>query len=105
MSNIRTIATVPLNEKLNDYLIRLGYTSAHVTGIVSELLVRGKVRVDFRNYVERIELVNPKDVISSVQSVSLLNDYVAELSKNQIVEAPKVTQNIIVQPLKPIQGS
>jgi hypothetical protein len=31
-------SSVPLSEKLNDYLLRLGYTNAHVIGIITQLL-------------------------------------------------------------------
>ena len=103
ISGIRTEASIPLSEKLDDYLVRLGYTSAHVTGIISQLLTQGKVRVDFRNHVERLELVETGDRLSSLQAVSLLNDYVVELSKGQTPVATKFTQNIIVQPLKPLR--
>jgi hypothetical protein len=103
ISGIRTEAGIPLSEKLNDYLVRLGYTSAHVTGIISQLLTQGKVRVDFRNHVERLELADLNDRLSSLQAVSLLNDYVLELNKGQTPNSNKLTQNIIVQPLKPLR--
>ena len=105
ISGIKTEASIPLSEKLNDYLVRLGYTSAHVTGIISQLLTQGKVRVDFRNHVERLELAEMGDRLSSLQAVSLLNDYVLELNKGQNPIGTKITQNIIVQPLKPIRDT
>jgi hypothetical protein len=101
LSGIETHAHIPLSEKLNDYLIRLGYTSGHVTGAMGQLLTQGKVRIDFRNYVERMELKDPKDRLASVpEAVQILEEYIKELVKGQAVSAPKITQNITVEPLK-----
>jgi hypothetical protein len=101
LSGIETHAHIFLNEKLDDYLIRLGYTNAHVVGAVSQLLTQGKVRIDFRNYVERMELKDPKDRLASVpDAVELLEAYIKEIVQGQAVAAPKVTQNITVEPLK-----
>lgn len=101
LSGIETHAHISLSEKLNDYLIRLGYTSAHVIGAIGQLLTQGKVRIDFRNYVERIELKDPKDKLSSVPAaVEILEAYIKELAKGQAVSAPKITQNITIEPLK-----
>jgi hypothetical protein len=89
---------IPLSDKLGDYLVRLGYTNAHVLGIITQLMTQGKVRVDFRESSERIELVEEKDKISQLQTVSLLNDYVVEASKGQKIVGTQLTQNITVQP-------
>jgi hypothetical protein len=94
---------VPLSDKLDDYLVGLGYTSAHVTGIITQLFTQGKVRVDFRNYTERMELSDSHDKLTSLQSVSLLNDYITELSKGRAILGPKNTQNITVEPLAPVR--
>jgi len=103
MGGNNATAVGPLSEKLNDYLLRLGYTNAHVIGIITQLLTQLKVRVDFRNYVERLELVNLEDRVSSLQAVSLLNDYILELSKGNIPPSSQLTQNITVQPIKPLR--
>ena len=103
MSGDRANKIVPLSEKLDDYLVGLGYTSAHVTGIITQLFTQGKVRVDFRNYTERMELSDLKDKLTSLQSVSLLNDYITELSKGRTILGPKNTQNITVEPLASVR--
>ena len=45
-----------LEAVIQDFQLQLGQTSAHVLGIVIQLLTRGKVRVDFRDYAVRFEL-------------------------------------------------
>ena len=90
-----------MSEKLNEYLVKLGYTSAHVVGLMSQLLTQGKVRVDFRNFVERIELANAKDRMAELHNaVEILEDYIKEITKGQPTFPAKNTQNITVEPLK-----
>ncbi|MBI4027115.1 MAG: hypothetical protein HY360_19170 [Verrucomicrobia bacterium] len=102
MSGIATTAEVRLNEKLDDYLLRLGYSSAHITGIMVQLLTKTKVRVDFREYTERIELVNPEDQLSSTQAISLLEDYItAATGTDDSLDKVSSTQRILVQGAKP----
>ena len=100
-SSIVTTAEIPLSEKLDDFLLRLGYLSAYITGIMVQLLTKTKVRVDFREYTERIELVNHEDRMSSTQAVNLLEDYIALASgADDSYKKVKVTQKIIVQPAR-----
>jgi hypothetical protein len=94
---------VPLSDKLDDYLIGLGYTSGHVMGIIAQLFTEGKVRVDFRNYTERLELMDKQDKLNAVQSAALLNDYIVELSKGRSILGPKNTQKMTLEPLQVIR--
>lgn len=107
LSSIRTTAEVSLSEKLKDYLLRLGYSSAHIMGIVVRLLTKCKVRVDFKNHTERLELIDPNDCLTAPQAISLLEDFMAS-TKKQIGELgePRMTQRIVVQtPKFPTQQS
>ena len=99
LSGIATTAEVTLGEKLSDYLLRLGYSSAHITGIIVQLLTKGKVRVDFREYTERLELVNPADRLTSTQAMTLLEDFIAEIStpEDSDRKTTSSTQRIVVQ--------
>jgi hypothetical protein len=98
LSAIKTNAEVALSEKMNDYLLRLGYSSTHIMGIIAQLMTKTKVRVDFRNYTERLELVNPSDKLTSPEAMSLLEDYIAETStREESSDTSKQTQKIIVQ--------
>ncbi|MBI4026267.1 MAG: hypothetical protein HY360_14870 [Verrucomicrobia bacterium] len=105
---IASSTDVMLSEKLSDYLVRLGYTNMHITGIVCQLLTKGKVRVYFRDYVERIELMPPVQKFSSAQAMSLLEDFVAEIhgGETETEESKRTTtQKIIVQPPKAVSWS
>ena len=106
LSGIATTAEVPLSDKLNDYMERMGYSSAHITGIIVQLLTQGKVRVDFGHHAERIELVNAGDQLTSAQAMSLLDDFIAEAASAAGVkrETNTKTQRIIVQPRRPARA-
>ena len=95
VSTIRTNAEVPLSEKLKDYLLRLGYSSVHIMGIIAQLMTKAKVRVDFRNYTERLELVNPEDKLTSPQAMSLLEDYLAEVANTNEPSAGNVMEALL----------
>ncbi len=87
-----------LSEKIDQYLIRLGYSNAHVLGIVVNLLTVGKVRVEFRHYVERLELVDPADKTTRGIAVDIFDRFLLERkgrsNQEQILE---FTGKIIVQ--------
>jgi hypothetical protein len=104
LSEIQTTAEVPLNVKLHDYIVRLGYSSSNLVGFIVQLFTHGKVRIDFSNYIERLELVNPKDALTGSQAMSLLEDFLEELEKSGIaadlIKSDDTTQNIVVHPTK-----
>jgi hypothetical protein len=87
-----------LSEKIDQYLIKLGYSNAHVLGIVVNLLTVGKVRVEFRHYVERLELVDPADKTTRGVAVDIFDKYLIEKkgrsNQEQMLE---FTGKIIVQ--------
>ncbi len=67
-----------LQELLDTWLMRMGYTSIHIKNIVTQLLTSGKVQVVFRNHTDRFELGPQEEFISTAQALSLLEDYAAQ---------------------------
>lgn len=87
-----------LKQKVDEYLLKLGYSNAHVLGIVVQLMTRGKLRVEFRHYFERIALADVQDRISRAQAVTLFDDYVESIGKkNTSPLGMDVTHRIVVQ--------
>jgi hypothetical protein len=90
-----------LLELLDGWLMRMGYSSVHVKGVVSQLLTSGKVQVVFRSNTDRFELINYNDVITATQAMTLLEDYVASQKKvtgeDEGPSASAATQRIVVQ--------
>lgn len=89
-----------LAEKLDEFVLRLGYSNAHVLSILVQLLTQGKIKVEFRTYVERLELMDSADRLTRGQAVTLIDDYIAELQGNNQGQdgSMNVTQRIIIQP-------
>jgi hypothetical protein len=97
LNPIKTTATLKLSDKLDEYILRLGQSSAHMLGVIIHLMVQAKVHVDFRDYVERLELVDPEDRLSSAQAISLFDDYLVETNRKQAVHfGAASTQRIII---------
>lgn len=87
-----------LSEKIDQYLIKLGYSNAHVLGIVVNLLTVGKVRVEFRHYIERLELVDPAEKTSRGAAVDIFDRYLLEKKgRNNQEQILEFTGKIVVQ--------
>ena len=86
-----------LLELLDHWLMKMGYTSAHIKGIVGQLLTRGKVEVVFRNYTERFELTDYANVMTATQAMTLLDDYVNKHTSHSDDDLTGQTQRVIVQ--------
>ena len=101
LSEIKTTAEVPLNVKLNDYVVRLGYSSTDLIGSITQLFTTGKVRIDFPTYTERLELVDEQDALTPGQVMSLLADFIAEIESAGVGDfmshKGKATQQIIIK--------
>ena len=87
-----------LSEKVEEYVTRLGYSSAHTLGVVVQLLTVGKIRLDFKDYSERLQLKLAQDVMQRPEAIALVEDHLSRF------EAPKdvwpddgFTQKIIIQ--------
>ena len=89
--------TLPINlaEKISEYLMRLGDANSLCLNIIIQLLTRGKVRVDFRDSTERLQLVNQKDIVSRLEALVVFDHWIEE---NKIkAEMPSTTQKIIIE--------
>lgn len=101
----QSTATVTLDVKLREYLLRLGFSNSQLLSIVVSLLTQGKIRVEFRNNVERITLKNVNDRMQRPQAVTLFDNFIQALSSENKDAAAGTTstQRIIVQQPKPPQ--
>ena len=85
-----------LEAVIQDFQLQLGQTNAHILGIVIQLLTRGKVRVDFRDYAVRFELSEGQFIVERTQAVAIFDDYIKR-QKNDGLVSSDVTQKIMVQ--------
>jgi hypothetical protein len=94
-----TESRINLAEKIDEYITRMGYTSVHTLGVVVQLLTVGKVRLDFREYTERLQLAEKADIMARSDAVLLVENYIAGMAKTETAVVPDydLTQKIIIQ--------
>jgi hypothetical protein len=85
-----------LEAVIQDFQLQLGQTNAHILGVVIQILTRGKVRVDFRDYALRFELGEGQFIVERTQAVAIFDDYIKR-QKNDGLVSSDVTQKIMVQ--------
>ena len=93
-----------LADKIEEYALRLGFSNAYTAGILSQLLSSGKVRVDFREHAERLELMRKEDTMHKTGAVAMIELFIEQLKKargHATVDDSDDTQRILVQPPKP----
>ena len=92
----------PLGEKLDEYMLKLGYSNSQALGILVQILTQGKVRVDFRDFNERLELVDESDLCDRVQAVALFEEHLlSKQSGENLDDQDNPTQRVIVQTPRP----
>jgi len=87
-----------LGDKIDDYILKLGYSNAHVLGFVLELMTVGKVRLDFRAFSERLELRDPDLVMTRIEATSLFDEHIKLSQCKKTTPGFDVTQKIILPP-------
>ncbi len=92
-----TITDITLASKIDEFVLKLGYSNAHVLGVLVQLLTLGKVRVDFRDYSERLQLLNPDDKMSRPEAVALFDDHMIALRGDDELSNLNMTQKIVIQ--------
>ena len=88
----------PLSEKIDEYMLKLGYSNSQALGIVVQILTQGKVRVDFRDFNERLELVHAGDMCERAQAVALFDEHLLAMQAGEDPDGDlNPTQRVIVQ--------
>ena len=83
-------------------MLKLGYSNSQALGIVVQILTQGKVRVDFRDFNERLELVDASDLCNRVQAVALFEEHLlAKQTPEDLDDQGNPTQRVIVQTPRP----
>jgi len=88
---------VTLASKIDEYALKVGRSNTHVMSVVVQLLTFGKVRLDFRDYLERLELLNPSEIMSRPEAVAIFDKHMISSSRKDDDLSP-LTQKIIIQP-------
>lgn len=87
-----------LSDKIDDYIFKLGCSSAHTIGVITQLLHVGKIRLDFRDYNERLQLMNPADAMSRAEAMISTENYLAAMKREGDTHNDlDLTQKVIIQ--------
>ncbi len=87
-----------LSDKIDDYIFKLGCSSAHTIGVITQLLHVGKIRLDFRDYNERLQLMDPADAMSRADAISSTETYLASMKRDGDTHNDlDLTQKVIIQ--------
>ena len=86
-----------LAELISRYLVQLGFDNVFTSGIIVQLLTKGKVRVDFSKVAERLEVINRDDCLTAPQAMALFQDYVAGMQNEEDKSQKGKTIRIVVQ--------
>jgi hypothetical protein len=91
--------SLSLGEKMDEYIFKMGCTSAHTLGVVVQLLTVGKIRLDFREHSERLQLENASDVLSRAEAMQQTEAYLASMRDgvSEPADGLDATQKIIIQ--------
>lgn len=87
--------TVSLSSKIGELMVRIGDANQFCFNIIIQLLTKGKVRVDFRDISERLQLVNKHDVMNREEALVLFDDWVKE--NRVITEDMSSTRKIVLE--------
>ncbi len=87
---------VTLASKIDEFALKVGHSNTHVMGVVVQLLTLGKVRLDFRDYTERLELLNLSELMSRTQAVAIFDNHMSSLRNDD--DLSQMTQKIVIQP-------
>lgn len=93
-------------DKMDEYILLFGTANSYFISIFLRLLECGKVRIDFRDRSERLELVRRSDVVTRAKAVALVDSRLEELrraedERQDIGATQRISLNQIRLPTKP----
>lgn len=90
------VAVMKLSEKLDELILRSGYSRDTLHGIVMPLLTTGKVRLEFLTYFERIELDDPDERATPQEAAVVLEEYLGQSALPSSKQLSR-TQHIVMR--------
>jgi hypothetical protein len=86
-----------LADKIEELVLKVGYSNAQALSVIIQILTVGKVRVDFRDYNQRLQLRFSKDIMNRSEAMEIFDSHLAHLRTTDL-SADSFTQRIIFQP-------
>ena len=93
-------------DKMDEYILLFGTANSYFVSVFLRLLEFGKVRIDFRDRSERLELVRKTDMVSRAKAVALVDARLHEIrmgdsSREDLGSTQRISLNQIRLPTKP----
>ena len=85
-----------LAEKIEELVLKVGYSNVQALGVIIQLLTNGKVRVDFRDYSQRLQLISLGDRTGRVEATRIFDSHIASLTSVD-ADFDGFTQKIVFQ--------
>ncbi|MDD4735582.1 MAG: hypothetical protein PHP44_05695 [Kiritimatiellae bacterium] len=76
-------AVTLMQDKIREYCEKIGSESPHLFGIMIQLLTHGKVRVEFRDHTERLQLKNMDDRLPRAQAIEWMDQYLYKQDRDE----------------------
>ena len=86
-----------LADKIEELVLKVGYSNAQALTVIIQILTVGKVRIDFRDYNQRLQLRFPTDIMNSSDAMEVFDTHLAHLRTTDL-SADSFTQRIMIQP-------
>ena len=68
-----------LADKIEELLLKIGYSNAQALSVVIQLLTVGKVRVDFRDYSQRLQLASKSDIMTRADAAEIFDTHLTQM--------------------------
>lgn len=92
---------LPLAQKVEEYVGRLGYSNAQTLGVVVQLLTVGKILLDFNDYTERLQPNHQEDLMKRAEALAAVEQHLSQIEpRTDSLSDDPYTQKIIVQSRK-----
>ena len=88
--------TCSLADKIEELVLREGYTNAQTLSVIVQLLTNGKVSIGFRDYNQRLQLACLSDAMSRAQAAEVFDKHVGQIKVSEKL-ANSFTQKIQFQ--------
>lgn len=68
-----------LADKIEELVLKIGYSNAQALSVVIQLLTVGKVRVDFRDYSQRLHLASKSDIMTRADAAEIFDTHLTQM--------------------------
>ena len=68
-----------LADKIEELVLKIGYSNAQALSVVIQLLTVGKVRVDFRDYSQRLQLASKSDMMTRADAAEIFDTHLTQM--------------------------